>query len=290
MKIMDSAQFFDIQALTFDPELQVRVRIDDDRIAQYAECMATEEDMKAFPPVEIFYDGVKYWLADGHHRRAAAEKAGHSKIWAVVKSGTHDDALWAAITGNGKQGFGMTREDKKRAIEIAIKKWPEKSMRIIAEAVGTSPQTVMRIKDQLFQMEQLNLPETTVGKDGKSRPAKQKTKKQASKKASSKPEPEESTVEPFEETTPEITEQPSEQSSQFRPGSLPTKKYVGETQLKPIPRDRPDILVANLIAFFPEEFVMNTAFEVFKMMCNRKGKSFIKPFAQEIHKEYGRGK
>ena len=285
---MNTTQFIDIQTLTFDPELQVRVRIDDDRIVQYAECMATEEDMKAFPPVEVFYDGVKYWLADGHHRRAAAEKAGHSKIWAVIKSGTHDDALWAAIVANGKQGFGMTREDKKRAIEIAIKKWPEKSMRIIAEAVGTSPQTVMRIKDQLFQMEQLDLPETTVGKDGKSRPAKQKTKKQASKKASQKPEPEESIDEPVVETTPETAEPTTEQLSQFRPGSLPTKKYVGETQLKPIPRDRPDILVANLIAFFPEEFVMNSALEIFRMMNNRKGKKFIKPFATKVYKEYGK--
>ncbi len=124
---MDTAQFFDIQALTFDPKLQVRVRINDEQVAQYAECMATEEDMKKFPPVEIFYDGVKYWLADGHHRRAAAEKAGHSKIWASVKSGTHDDALWAAISGNGKQGFGLTKADRQRAIILALKCFPNKS-------------------------------------------------------------------------------------------------------------------------------------------------------------------
>jgi ParB-like chromosome segregation protein Spo0J len=287
---MNKPQFIDIQSLTFDPELQVRVRINDEQVSLYAECMASEEDMKVFPPVEIFYDGVKYWLADGHHRRAAAEKAGHKRIWGIVKSGTHDDALWAAIVANGKQGLPLTREDKKRAVEIAVKKLPGKSLRLLAEKVGSSPQTVMRIKDQLFQMEQLTVPETTVGKDGKSRPAKQKSKKQTAKKESANSESEEPTVESDAEEMPDTTEQPSEQESQFRPGSLPTKKYVGETQLKPIPRDRPDILVANLIAFFPEEFVMNTAFEVFKMMCNRKGKSFIKPFALEIHKAYGRGK
>ncbi len=73
-------------------------------------------------------------------------------------------------------------------------------------------------------------------------------------------------------------------ASQFRPGSLPTKKYVGKTQLKPIPRDRPDILIANLIAFFPQ------AREIFRMLHNRYGKEVTKPLAMEFYNEYARRK
>jgi len=84
--------------------------------------------------------------------------------------------------------------------------------------------------------------------------------------------------------------QEPQDESLFRPGSLPTKKYVGETQLKPIPRDRPDILVGNLIAFFPQEFVPNTAREIFRMLHDRYGIEVTKPLAIELYQQYGRRK
>lgn len=280
---METAQFFNIQDLTFDPELQIRVKIDDERIAQYAECMATEEDMKTFPPVEIFYDGVKYWLADGHHRRAAAEMAGHSRIWAVIKSGTHDDALWAAIVGNGKQGFGLTKADRKRAIRLAITRWPDRSNVMLAEAIGCSDMTIKRHRDAISTSTNVEV-EMRVGKDGKSRPVTQKSKTQKRVETSPDPKIEESSDVSTSDTTSEPT---TEQQSQFRPGSLPTKKYVGETQLKPIPRDRPDILVANLLTFFPDEFVPNTAREIFRMLHEQEGKKVTKPLAVELYKKYG---
>jgi hypothetical protein len=282
-------ELFPIQSLAFDPELQIRVEINEETIASYAEQMGSVEEMKKFPPVEVYYDGTKYWLADGHHRRAAAEMAGHDKVWAIIKSGTHADAIWAAILGNGKQGFGLTRADRNRATILAITYWPDKSNPVIADAVGCSRDTVRRLRESVSVSANAST-ETRTGKDGKQYKAKKTKKSSSTGSKANKQKDESETSETSTTVTSESTEQPSEQESQFRPGSLPTKKYVGETQLKPIPRDRPDILVANLIAFFPEEFVMNTAFEVFKMMYNRKGKSFIKPFALEIHKTYGRGK
>ncbi len=216
--------FTDPESSAFDPDLQIREKINDETIAHYAEQMATEEEMKKFPPVEIYYDGVKYWLADGHHRRAAAEKAGHMKIWAIIKSGTRADALWGAVLGNGKQGFGLTPDDRKRAIMLVIKQWPDKSNRVIAEAIGCSHTTVQRYRPTT----ETNVPvedERRTGKDGKSRPAKQKAKTQEPPQC----QPED--VEPPTEATSESTEQSSEQTPQFRPGSLPTKKYVGETKI-----------------------------------------------------------
>jgi uncharacterized ParB-like nuclease family protein len=46
-----------------------------------------------FPPVVVFYDGEKYWLADGYHRLAAHATAGKETIAAEVHEGTKRDAI-----------------------------------------------------------------------------------------------------------------------------------------------------------------------------------------------------
>jgi hypothetical protein len=299
---MNNPAFFPIQSLTSDPDLQIRVKINAETISLYAEQMATEDEMKKFPAVEIYYDGTKYWLADGHHRCAAAEKAGYDKVWAVVKNGTRADALWGAILGNGKQGIGLTRADKQRAIILAIVEWPDRSNVMLAEAIGCGESTIRRYREQ--HSTSPNGEDDTrrrVGKDGKSRPAKQKTtskKTDKKQKATVQEQPKadgkntkskaaESSQEP-DISVSDTTDQSTEPS--FRPGSLPTKKYVGETQLKPIPRDRPDILVGNLIAFFPQEFIPNTAREIFRMLHGRYGSEVTKPLAIELYQQYGRRK
>jgi ParB-like chromosome segregation protein Spo0J len=206
---MNNPAFFPIQSLTSDSDLQIRAKINKETISLYAEQMTTEDEMKKFPPVEVYYDGTNYWLADGHHRRAAAEKAGHSKVWAVVKNGTRDDALWGAILGNGKQGFGLTQEDRKRAILLAIKRFPDKSNRIIAVAVGCSEQTVRRLRPETSTAPNGAVEERRTGKDGKSRPAKQKT---TSKKTDKKQKTaaQSQSEEGSEKTKPETFESPQE--------------------------------------------------------------------------------
>ena len=93
-----------------------------------------------------------------------------------------------------------------------------------------------------------------------------------------------------EKTVAEPETVSADAQASFRPGSLPTKKFVGETTLKPIPRDRPDILVGNLIAFFPEEFIPNTAREIFRMLHDRYGAKVTQPLAVEFYQQYGRRK
>jgi len=298
---MNTPAFFPIQSLTFDPDLQIRVKINKETIASYAEQMATEDEMKKFPAVEIYYDGAKYWLADGHHRRAAAEKAGHDKVWAVIKSGTRADALWGAILGNGKQGFGLTRADKQRAILLAIAEWPEHSDAVLAEAIGCGKSTIRRHRDQNPGAPN-GAPDTRKGKDGKEYPVKQKKQKNVKAAPKHDPTTQEQPQQPdvsYENSESEAAEQSQESAdptseqqngSSFRPGSLPTKKFVGETLLKPIPRDRPDILVGNLIAFFPEEFIPNTAREIFRMLHDRYGAKVTQPLAVEFYQQYGRRK
>ncbi|MCL2623755.1 MAG: hypothetical protein FWD31_08830 [Planctomycetaceae bacterium] len=292
---MNNPAFFPIESLTADPDLQIRVKINEETISLYAEQMATEDEMMKFPAVEIYYDGTKYWLADGHHRRAAAEKAGHDNVWAVVKSGTRADALWGAILGNGKQGFGLTRADKQRAIILAIVEWPDRSNVMLAEAIGCGESTIRRYREQKTTSPNGDVDNLRrIGRDGKTRPAKKKTKtKSSSKPDSTDPlESQETSDSLLEQESDVAVSETSEQQTEpsFRPGSLPTKKYVGETQLKPIPRDRPDILVGNLIAFFPQEFIPNTAREIFRMLHDRYGMEVTKPLAVEFYQQYGRRK
>ena len=50
--------------------------------------------------------------------------------------GGKDDALWYAMGANKAHGLPMKRGDVKRAVELAVKTWPNKSQQEIAEQVG----------------------------------------------------------------------------------------------------------------------------------------------------------
>ena len=227
------------------------MKINEETISLYAEQMATEEEMKKFPAVEIYYDGTKYWLADGHHRRAAAEKAGHNKVWAVVKSGTRNDALWGAILGNGKQGFGLTKKDRNRAILLSVERFPDKSNRVIAEALGCSEQSVRRHRPEKSTAPNgaVENPRRT-GKDGKSRPAKRttaktntsasSTTKAASKKATAQEHTKDSTPSTPIKTGAVETEPAAERPTVIAPGWKGVKEqqtYSCGVRFEPDPED-----------------------------------------------------
>ena len=64
----------DIALIIRDPAMQMRTGgLDASVVIDYAE--AFEADA-LFPAVTVFTDGESFWLADGFHRMAGAEKAG----------------------------------------------------------------------------------------------------------------------------------------------------------------------------------------------------------------------
>ena len=289
--MMNKPEFFPIQSLTFDPDLQIRAKINDETIALYAEQMVTEDDMKAFPAIEIFYDGVKYWLADGHHRRAAAEMAGHDKVWAIVKSGTRDDALWGAILGNGKQGFGLTKEDRKRAIMLAIQQWPDRSNVMLAEAIGCCDMTIKRYRDSISTSTNVEV-EKRVGRDGKSRPAQQKaSQKKATTKSKSteSSQPQETSATNSEPTHSGSTEKATAKTNGSEP-SHPNKdmKFVPHTTLKLIPQDSPHVLLVNLFEIFRKGFIEEMVVMAMEMLLEERGKETVQHILAELNKKYGR--
>jgi len=85
-----------------------RVKMLKSVIADYSEAMLIGAQ---FPPLDVFYDGKDYWLADGFYRYEAAKRNNEKEFECNVHQGTQKDALWFAIGANKENGKGMTRRE-----------------------------------------------------------------------------------------------------------------------------------------------------------------------------------
>ena len=319
------SEFIEITSLTFEPNLQIRERLNKTAVEDFARCMNTEDDLKRFAPIEVFFDGTYNWLADGHHRVEAAKKRGHTKIWATVKRGTLDDAIWAAVIANAKQGLALTKADKKRAIIIIIKRWPDKSTRVIADAVAVSHQTVIRLKNQVVQMDHLKPTKKTVGKDGKSYPAKQKPREPSKKAPKQKqpsdlfeeldetPQNEDATTQKTEiapiwkntktnqtyccgalfEPDPDddvfdwITEEEREELRKMQVG-CPNKLVppIRNYTIQNIPEHKPDQLLACLFSLFSVAYRKKLFTELARKMFRQDGDKLTRELVTELYNEF----
>jgi len=174
-----------LEHIAFDAGTQIREAISEQVVTDYAERMA---DGVEFPPVVLFADGccrtdgsVIYYLADGFHRVQASARNQFVDIPAEIHAGTKDDALWFALGANKANGHQMTANDKRHAVNMAIRVWPERSSAVIAEQVGCSKAWVATIKSVVSTA--LHLPERVVGVDGKSYAASPKARATARERA-----------------------------------------------------------------------------------------------------------
>lgn len=101
-----------------DGGTQPRAQLDFFVIDDYAASMASGA---VFPAIEVVYDGTDYWLVDGFHRVEAARQAGIEAIEANVTQGTLYYAQWQSYGVNATHGLRRTNEDKRRAVEAALK-------------------------------------------------------------------------------------------------------------------------------------------------------------------------
>jgi uncharacterized spore protein YtfJ len=146
---------------------QTRVETNDDAINSYADEMAGGA---VFPPITVFYDGSKYWLADGFHRFLAAQRNELPSISAEVHEGSRTDALRHALGANSTNGIYRSNADKRNAVEIALEEWPNMSNSVIAELCRVSGDLVRRNRIAMEKMERIAPRETVTGKDGKQYP------------------------------------------------------------------------------------------------------------------------
>lgn len=146
---------------------QARLKTSDEAISSYAEEMANSTE---FPPIAVYYDGAKYWLADGFHRYLAAKRNESVTISAEIHPGGRSDALVHALGANATNGVYRTNADKRNAVEIALEEWPEKANTVIAEMCKVSVELVRRCRVELTKLDRIEQPKTVTGKDGKQYP------------------------------------------------------------------------------------------------------------------------
>jgi hypothetical protein len=155
-----------LQEINLSRGTQTREAINEETVAEYAECMKTGS---IFPPVVVFHDGSGYLLADGFHRVLAAKRAGLNEIEAEIKTGTRDDALLFSLSANNKHGLRRTNADKRHCIKLALATWPEWSDRRIANICGVSPDTIGRVRRELSESDSCLECNKRIGADGKAR-------------------------------------------------------------------------------------------------------------------------
>jgi len=150
-----------------DGGTQPRAAIHLETCREYTEAMQSGEP---FPAVEVYFDGVHYWLADGFHRLFAHREVRPGEpIECVVYQGTLEDAQWHSYGVNKAHGLRRTNRDKERAVRAALShpKGAALSDQQIAEHVGVDPKTVSRHRQDLEST--MEIPESTIrtGRDGR---------------------------------------------------------------------------------------------------------------------------
>lgn len=143
---------------------QTRVETNDEAVSGYAEAMKQGAE---FPPILLFFDGSRHYLADGFHRFLAAKRIEERDIPAEVREGSRTDALVEALGANATNGLYRTNADKRHAAEIALEEWPGHSNAYLADVCKVSIELVRRVRKSMG----LDNPEKVIGKDGKSYPA-----------------------------------------------------------------------------------------------------------------------
>jgi len=133
---------------------QVRCGIDQALVEQYAEVWIDNGPGDSFRfdetgPITLFTAGGRCIVAAGWHRIFAAIKAGRKSVPVELLSGTKDDALWFALADNLKHGKQLTREDRRKMIDLAIRTFPDKLPTTIANHIQVSHNTVFNRKAQL---------------------------------------------------------------------------------------------------------------------------------------------
>lgn len=134
-----------IDKIKLDGGTQSRADINKAVVEEYASIIRDGTD---FPPVTVFFDGKKHWLADGFHRVAAYRQAGALEIPTAVHQGTRRDAVLFSVGANAAHGLRRTNDDKRRAAMTLIndKEWSLWSDREIARRVGVSHQFVSSLR------------------------------------------------------------------------------------------------------------------------------------------------
>jgi hypothetical protein len=131
-----------------DGGTQTRAALDEATIERYAQQM---RDGEIFVPVDVYFDGESYWLADGFHRLAASRLAEIEEIDCLVHEGSSRAAILHAVGANNNHGLPRSNLDKRHAIAKLLRdeEWVKWSDHAIAKACRVDHKTVGVVRKSL---------------------------------------------------------------------------------------------------------------------------------------------
>lgn len=177
---MAQTKHLELSVIRTDGGTQMRAEIQTDVFQDYRDKWIAGVE---FDPIDVFFDGAEYWIADGFHRFYGAREAQKSAIMARIHNGTVRDAILFACSANVSHGLRRSNEDKRRAVMALLEddEWGQWSDNRIAEQAGVSQPFVGNIRRQLITVISSNgdghegderespKPERRKGKDGVTR-------------------------------------------------------------------------------------------------------------------------
>lgn len=104
--------------ITVDHTILPRVKASEQIIYEYAQAL---ENGGELPPIDVFFDGSIYLLADGYHRLEAHILEKRDTIPVKVHPGDKKAALLHSLGSNANHGLRRTNADKEKAVTIALK-------------------------------------------------------------------------------------------------------------------------------------------------------------------------
>lgn len=156
-----------LMEIRIDGGTQSRAEINEEAVQEYADAMDGGAEL---PPLDVFYDGKHYWLADGFHRYHASIRVDKADWLCRVFQGTQRDAVLYSTGANQSHGLRRTNEDKREAVRIMLgdSEWSQWSDNQIAEHVGVGNKMVSRMRGDLSLSKTKMRPATrTVTRGGK---------------------------------------------------------------------------------------------------------------------------
>lgn len=143
----------DVALIELNGGTQSRSKLDEQTLEDYVQGWQLGT---TFPPIEVYFDGQKYWLADGFHRSESFKRAGKGRlIEAIVHQGTRRDAILHSVGANASHGLRRTNPDKRRAVLTLLKdeEWSRWSNQAIARKCGVDESLVRTLKSELSSVE-----------------------------------------------------------------------------------------------------------------------------------------
>lgn len=136
-----------LKDLVVDSCFQSRIGINKDVVNEYGGLVA---DGVPFPPIQVVKANHQLIVVDGFHRIEAYRSIGRDRIEARVQAGDRSTALRLAIQANQGHGQRLSRQDKRRCVEMALDDFELSCLsdREIARLCGVSNTLVSQIRQE----------------------------------------------------------------------------------------------------------------------------------------------